>query len=371
MGDAAAGRSGGLAGAGGSSGASSGTGGASPSGGGGVAGAGGSGAFGGSSGSAGASDAGDGGGLSKQIGQSCVERIDCASGFCANGVCCTSSCAGSCQSCALPGSGGVCAPLSANTICSVALCNGNMSVHAVRCDGKGACLIPPMPEYPCSPYACDAATGTCHTTCASDADCFGAACVNGSCGLISKVANCSSNDECASGFCADGECCNVACEGSCVSCALPDRVGTCTPIAAGNPDPRGVCRDQGVASCGTTSQCDGFGGCARYAAATLCAVATCVGATLTLPKLCDGLGTCMPSSPSMSCAPHMCRADVAQCAVDNCPGGDSSCVAGAYCSGNEQCTPRKAAGAPCGSDHECSSFKCLSGLDGGPSTCSP
>jgi hypothetical protein len=65
----------------------------------------------------------------------------------------------------------------------------------------------------------------------------------------------------------------------------------------------------------------------------------------------------------------MCRSDVARCAVDNCPGGDADCIAGAYCSGNEECAPRKAGGAPCASDHECISMKCLTGVDGGTATC--
>src|SRR5262249_14831330 len=35
---------------------------------------------------------------------------------------------------------------------------------------------------------------------------------------------------CQSGHCADGVCCNSACDGTCTSCALPDYVGTCTPV---------------------------------------------------------------------------------------------------------------------------------------------
>jgi hypothetical protein len=324
----------------------------------------------GTSGTAGQPDGGTASDL-EVIGAPCAEPIDCASGVCANGVCCSSPCEGDCLSCALPGSVGVCAPRPASTICLAAQCNGNMSVHAVRCDGKGACLIPLMPEYLCSPFACDAATGTCRTTCASDADCFNSRCVNGACGFFGEVASCSSNAECASGFCAGGVCCNVACEGGCVSCALPDRSGVCTPVEAGNLDPRGVCKDQGVASCGTNGRCDGQGACGHYPANALCAPATCVGSTLTSPRFCDGSGTCLPPSQSVSCAPLMCRADVAQCAAaDNCPGGDAICVAGAYCSGNEVCALRKAAGAPCDSDHECVSRSCVA-TDGGPSVCGP
>jgi hypothetical protein len=339
----------------------------SSSGGGGAAGTVDGSASGGGPGTAGALDAG-GGAVLKQIGEACAEGIDCESSFCANGVCCRMFCGGDCWSCAVAGSVGNCEPVPAESPCAPARCDGNTLTLASTCDGRGTCRESPL--LACAPFACDAQAAACRATCASDADCADATCVNGSCARTPfGGVSCMSDDECASGFCADGVCCNVACRGGCVSCALPGRTGTCWPVEAGIPDPRGVCRDQGASSCGTTGACDGFGACARYEAATLCAVATCVGATLTPPKLCDGLGACLPSSPSTSCAPHLCRSDAAQCAVDNCPGGDSICVAGAYCSGNEQCAPRKAGGSPCASDHECTSFKCLSGSDGGPSVC--
>jgi hypothetical protein len=368
--DGAAGRRGGVAGAGGSSGASSGSGGGaaggggiSPGGGGGAAG----GALGGSPGTAGAPDAGVVLGL-KQIGETCAEGIDCRSSFCANGVCCAMACDGACWSCAIAGSVGSCEPLHAASPCALARCDGNNLTQASTCDGQGTCQ--PTPLVVCAPFACDAQAAACSATCTSDADCFDTTCVNGSCGPIGRTAICLSNDDCASGFCSDGVCCNVACEGGCVSCALPNRIGTCTPVEAGNLDPRGVCADQGVASCGTNGRCDGNGGCGLYPANALCAPPTCLGATLTSARFCDGLGMCLPPSQSLSCAPFMCRGDLAQCAADSCPGGDAICIAGAYCSGDEVCAQRKAGGAPCGSDHECVSFSCVA-ADGGAPVCGP
>ena len=72
---------------------------------------------------------------------------------------------------------------------------------------------------------------------------------------------------------------------------------------AAAPDPRGMCRDMGPASCGKDGKCDGFGGCERYAANTVCIMPTCAGAVRrNLPGVCDGLGTCKPPGVA-SCSP--------------------------------------------------------------------
>jgi hypothetical protein len=266
----------------------------------GAAGVGAGGVAGASAGSSGQSDGGFATG-SGTIGQRCVEGLDCLSGFCANGVCCATACDGSCQSCALPGTFGRCSPLPASTVCLAAQCNGNMRIPMLTCGGYATCPFVPLPSLPCAPYACDAATGTCETTCTSDADCFNASCVNGSCGFIGIGARCMSNSECATGFCADGMCCNVACQGSCVSCALPGRSGTCWPIDAGAPDPHAICRDQGAASCGMNGSCDGNGGCAHYPPGTICAGAICPTTLMPIAGTCTAQGTCAVSV--QSCGP--------------------------------------------------------------------
>ena len=112
--------------------------------------------------------------------------------------------------------------------------------------------------------------------------------------------------ECESGNCADGVCCNVACGGPCVSCREPGKMGQCTPVPVGNPDPHGVCRQEPIESCGGSGVCNGQGGCGRYAAGTICRPATCSGASFMAPGVCDGLGTCESGSP-ISCAPFMCK----------------------------------------------------------------
>jgi hypothetical protein len=265
----------------------------------GSAGAGGvAGASAGSSGTAGQSD----GGLAtdlKMTGQSCAAGINCASGFCANGVCCMTACDGSCQSCALPESPGRCAPLPVNSVCAPARCDGNTRVTSSTCDGSGTCQAPGRQE--CAPFACDPTTGNCQTKCAVDADCFNSSCVDGLCGFLGIAAKCARDSECTSGFCTDGFCCNLPCLGPCVSCAMPGKLGTCSALPAGVFSPFGACVDQGAASCGMNGRCDGSGGCAHYPAGTICAGAVCPTTLMPIAGACTAQGTCVVSV--QSCGP--------------------------------------------------------------------
>jgi hypothetical protein len=347
---------------------------------------------------------GSGGGTSpitlKKIGQPCAERIDCESKFCVDGVCCSTACDGVCTTCAAPGAAGKCTQVVADgparpgectpaagsgkcgntgacdgagacqrppagAICAGQTCEGFALSAPSQCDGFGNCLA--GPSVSCSPYACAPSGDQCRTTCDTDADCVNSHCVNGLC-FRSLVAPCTQDQECASGFCADGVCCNGPCRGPCLSCLLPGSLGTCTPVPAGVPDTRALCRDLGAASCLENGRCDGRGGCQRYAPGTFCTAPRCQGNFLTLAGTCTPLGTCV--APVQDCAPYTCLPDVPMCG-GGCPAGDSVCAPGAYCSGNEVCMLRKAAGAPCASDHECVSNTCRPAGDGGASTCAP
>jgi hypothetical protein len=121
---------------------------------------------------------------------------------------------------------------------------------------------------------------------------------------------CGGAGECTSGHCADGVCCATSCVGACVSCALPARPGTCSPISAGTPDPHGVCADQGAPSCGTSGQCDGAGACAPYPAGTTCAVATCSGDSFVGAAKCASGACAAPAA--VTCDPGAC--DTTGCA---------------------------------------------------------
>src|SRR5438477_340808 len=88
---------------------------------------------------------------------------------------------------------------------------------------------------------------------------------------------CGCADDCESGFCVEGICCKTACQGACVACNVAGRAGTCSPVDEGRTDPRGLCKDEGAASCGKTGACDGFGGCSLYPAETVCMPTMCAG----------------------------------------------------------------------------------------------
>ena len=170
-----------------------------------------------------------------------------------------------------------------------------------------------------------------------------------------KGAKCAKGDDCVSGFCANGVCCNAACSGPCLSCALPNREGTCWPVDQGAPDPNGICRSAGAASCGQTGLCDGVGGCARFVRDTPCTVASCSGNKLNTPGTCNGLGVC--SAPGIeTCHPFAC----ANGACTTTCKTDADCDDGIACL-KETCGPKRD-GQLCGKGSECLSGFCVDGL---------
>jgi hypothetical protein len=62
---------------------------------------------------------------------------------------------------------GACQKYAAGTSCAPASCSGSTFTAAATCDGNGTCATPTT--TPCAPYVCG--TGTCKTTCATNADC--------------------------------------------------------------------------------------------------------------------------------------------------------------------------------------------------------
>lgn len=89
-------------------------------------------------------------------GQPCTEGLECATGFCAQGVCCDSSCTGECQACNLPDRAGLCSPI-------------NEGACGAICDGDHTLVQVGAPGVDCTPYRCEGPR--CKTTCASVRDC--------------------------------------------------------------------------------------------------------------------------------------------------------------------------------------------------------
>jgi hypothetical protein len=130
---------------------------------------------------------------------SCKVDGDCASGHCADGVCCDKACTGTCESCALPTSPGVCAlvPIGldpkhqcsakpcdrtcdgaggcitafAGAQCSPSTCTGaTTAVGPTICSAVDATCGVAVP-FDCSPYACAPQYGACYSECKTTADC--------------------------------------------------------------------------------------------------------------------------------------------------------------------------------------------------------
>lgn len=137
------------------------------------------------------------------IGSPCQSGIDCRTGFCVDGVCCNTSCIGSCVTCAAPRAMGTCLPLdtgavarpggcpaaspatcgmtglcdgvggcglyATGTLCVPSACVGGTTMQvASTCDGLGTCR--PGPTQSCVPYTC--ASGACQVDdCRNPADC--------------------------------------------------------------------------------------------------------------------------------------------------------------------------------------------------------
>lgn len=323
----------------------------------------------------------------KAMGQACGCNAECATDFCVDGVCCSSACTGGCMACNVPGLSGTCAPVPAGvppvvpsqckagpaascgldgtcdgngacrsypdgTMCSAGTCEGTQIIGAKMCRA-GQCLA--GGNVICAPYLCNAATGSCFDTCASNAQCDGKTCVAGSCGKKAIGALCSGASDCESGFCADGVCCNLACTGACLSCNQPDNRGKCSAVAAGTLDPHRVCKREAPESCGQSGACNGLGGCAKHGAGTTCRGAVCSGGSLVPAGSCDGAGTCIAGSP-INCAPSICSTGACKipCGSDADCAAPNKCVAGSC--------GLQGLGQTCTTGGQCKSGVCADGV---------
>ncbi|HVT08857.1 MAG TPA: hypothetical protein VHO67_15470, partial [Polyangia bacterium] len=321
-----------------------------------------------------------------QNGQSCTKDSGCISGHCVDKVCCNSACSGACTACNLPGRLGTCLPVdmgkpdpralcvdqgsascghtgacdgvggcanyARDTQCLMPSCTGNRLNTAGTCDGLGSCRAPNVQN--CHPFRC--AGGACTKSCETDTDCDdGAICQNKTCGPKPPGFPCGGASECASGFCVDGVCCETACTGTCHSCALPGSPGRCQTVAADNVDPRGQCKDQGAATCGTNGKCDGTGSCERYAVGTTCDSEKCSAGVYTPPSTCNATGQCV-AGDAHPCAPYVCNGS--QCF--------STCATNDQCKAPNSCVSNscglKVPPALCSSDAECATGFCSQGV---------
>ena len=211
--------------------------------------------------------------IRKPIGQACAANEQCLSGFCADNVCCENACSGTCKTCNLGATPGVCSNIPTNTDpaneCSGAdVCNGAgacVKVNGASCGGAGECVSGFCTDGVCCESTCSGTcqacaavkTGSVNGTCGPimantdpDSECALAECDGtGACEVALGVA-CTQDSQCVSGECVDGVCCGMACDGGCQACNTAGSVGTCINHAA-DTDPENAC----------TAECNGAGLC--------------------------------------------------------------------------------------------------------------
>ncbi len=205
---------------------------------------------------------------------------------------------------------------------------------------SGACNDGVCCSAHCGAFAC--VSGTCATSCTSDAQCVSTHfCSGGACAPKKAIAAaCAAASECQSGACADGVCCNVACTGKCEACDVTP--GTCTAVTGAPHGARGACGGVGAGTeCGQA--CDGVDRAAcHYPGLKPCGVNACSGGVETHASLCDGAGKC--NDVPKSCGAYECDATACKssCATnDDCATG-FTCVAGVCSAG-----PTPVLGSPC------------------------
>jgi hypothetical protein len=173
----------------------------------------------------------------KPPGQACTTAAECASGNCADKVCCSTPCSETCHSCALPGSVGT---------CTVAV-NGSdpreeCAVDEVACgrdglcDGKGGCRLRAA-GVACGPeLTCTGSTETGASACnglgvcapGANRDCQGYRCNGAACGTA-----CTTAAQCKAGYsCTAGAC--VAMPAPALYWKLDEASGTTALDASGN-----------------------------------------------------------------------------------------------------------------------------------------
>ncbi|MEN9796382.1 MAG: hypothetical protein RL653_78 [Pseudomonadota bacterium] len=288
-------------------------------------------------------------------GAACQSPAECTTGFCVDGVCCGSQCAGQCEACDLPGQEGQCRPVTgtprgsrpacegAGDVCGGA-CNGvvvnacsypgsavtcrspscaaGVATLSAACDGAGRC---PEQTQPCGLQPC--AGDACSSGCAVDAECeAGSFCAGGVCRpKFVQGAACAVSTQCASGACVDGFCCDRACGGQCEACDIPGSVGRCTTVVTGQPHgARPACAGTGTCQ----GACDGSSaaGCGYPGSSVACAPAQCEVGQVLGESSCNGAGTCARPEP-VSCGAYACLGEA--CAT--------SCTTDAECNYGNMC----------------------------------
>ena len=233
-------------------------------------------------------------------GAACGTPKDCHSEVCADGFCCDKDCSTSCNTCAVPGKEGACAPVTKGL--EDVGCMGPVNA----CDGDGACADP-APKKKAGEL------------CSNDSECYTGVC-NGICRLP-DLAPCAENAECASLRCVAKVCTGCSVSTDCVSKNCSTATGRCLipdgGICSNDSDCAGAACEDSRNHCGLSlgKQCANGSDCSTNHCDT--AMGVCV--------------TCTMATQAADCAGQTCDS------VGSC---------------------RLSAGAPCTMDGQCTSNKC-------------
>jgi hypothetical protein len=163
---------------------------------------------------------------------------------------------------------------------------------------------------------------------------------------------CTASGACASALCVDGFCCDRACTGSCESCSVTGKEGTCTLLTGSTAVGKATCVGSGT--CG--GKCDGTSTGCVYPT-TECVAGSCTGGTAIAQAFCDGTGAC-PATTIVTCAPYGCGSVSCKTTCTS----DTDCIGGRICEiSTGKCVDKKARGAICSATTECTTGFCADG----------
>ncbi|MBK8253070.1 MAG: hypothetical protein IPK82_10415 [Polyangiaceae bacterium] len=236
--------------------------------------------------------------LTGLLGVPCSSSQECETGYCVDGVCCSSECSARCLACVQELTGvknGICAPMLEGA--------DEPACVESKCGVDGWC-------------SCEDGKKNGDET---DIDCGGSCAATCTTGM-----NCSANSDCANGLpCVNGVCCTSACTQECKACNRPGLEGVCQLKLGSEPG------------------CSGPTTCGPLATCSLASGEPCVDSTECASGVCQS-GVCSPCATSSQCSPPnayacingMCTPHNLQDGVicyneDQCNSG--SCVDGVCC----------------------------------------
>ena len=291
---------------------------------------------------------------------------DCGSGFCVEGICCNSTCLGTCQSCRCAGSEGTCVnsspgqqdpnattPCTGSNYCDgTGVCASGLKANGSACGGATQCGSGYCQDSVCCEEACTAACYTCaasgngkctgvvpggtdsNAATKCEAPNFCTALHECTSGLKPNGATCANDSDCGSAHCVDKVCCESACFGgssACHVCNSAGALGKCVNAAV-MTDAHSDCKGAHQ-QCGGT--CDGQGACGYAPAGKSCRQAGCQTdlGQITKAATCDGAGNCPADvDTSVDCMGFGCFLDAgggSHCKTD-CR-TDPDCAIRRYC----------------------------------------